>query len=228
MKLKWGALAVDGRGKIGGQVAARNRSGAYLRNKVTPNNPNTGFQQSARTALAGLSSAWKNLTEAQRDAWNAAVGSWENTNVFGDNVIPTGKNLFTQLNIVRRNLGGGLLNTPPEKGSLPQISEVEVEYDVGAGNTMTVGWTHISGDGEGIIMATAPVSAGVSYVERKYRRLSNIADISTESANIKSDYEDRFGAATEGQKVFVKVVPALEATGQKGTGSSASTIVVST
>ena len=30
MKMKWGALVVDGRGKIGGQVASKNRAGAYL------------------------------------------------------------------------------------------------------------------------------------------------------------------------------------------------------
>jgi len=28
MKIKWGALVTDGRGKIGGQVASKNRSSA--------------------------------------------------------------------------------------------------------------------------------------------------------------------------------------------------------
>jgi len=44
MKMKFGAIVVDGRGKIGGHVASKNRGGAYLRTKVTPSNPQTGYQ----------------------------------------------------------------------------------------------------------------------------------------------------------------------------------------
>ena len=39
--MKFGALVVDGRNKIGGQVASKNRAGAYLRNKVTPSKKRT-------------------------------------------------------------------------------------------------------------------------------------------------------------------------------------------
>ena len=49
MKIKWGALVVDGRGKLGGHVAAQNRGGSYLRTKVTPSNPQTTFQTGVRS-----------------------------------------------------------------------------------------------------------------------------------------------------------------------------------
>jgi hypothetical protein len=38
MKMKFGAIVTEGRGKIGGHVASKNKSGAYLRTKVTPVN----------------------------------------------------------------------------------------------------------------------------------------------------------------------------------------------
>lgn len=218
MKLKWGALAVDGRGKIGGQVAARNRSGAYLRNKVTPNNPSTMRQSLARTVLSTLSSAWKSLEEVERDAWNAAVDSWEKTNVFGDTVKPTGKNLFTQLNIVRKFFNEGQLDTPPEKGSVPDVSNVEADYVEGSTNEFSVSWDTDATSGEGVIWATEPMSPGVSYAKRKFRRLVNIPDISVGNIDILSEYEDRFGAAAVGQAVFVRVQPALKETGQVGRG----------
>ena len=97
MKIKWGALVTDGRGKIGGQVASRNRSGAYMRNKVTPVNPQTDAQQRSRSILASFSEGWRGLTEAQRAAWNAAVSQFETTDVFGDTIQPTGKNLYTHI-----------------------------------------------------------------------------------------------------------------------------------
>ena len=58
MKLKFGAIVTDGRGKIGGHVASKNRSGAYLRTKVTPSNPNTVAQVQVRSILASLSQSW--------------------------------------------------------------------------------------------------------------------------------------------------------------------------
>jgi hypothetical protein len=225
MKLKWGALAVDGRGKIGGQVAARNRSGAYLRNKVTPNNPNTGFQSAIRSLLSQLSAQWRKLTQEQRDAWNAAVTEWSKTNVFGDTVNPTGKNLFTQLNIVNLNLGGTGLEAPPTKGSPAQIDNLELSIDAGSPKEGEAAWDVIEGSGEGILYATAPQSPGTSYVERKYRRLMNIDDITSGNQSFYSEYVDRFGLPAEGQKVFVKVVPAIADKGQKGVGITASTIV---
>jgi len=66
MKIKWGAIVVDGRNKIGGHVASKNRAGAYLRTKVTPVNPNTGYQAGVRNTLSTLSSGWRALEEAQR------------------------------------------------------------------------------------------------------------------------------------------------------------------
>src|SRR6056297_1294291 len=98
MKMKFGALVTDGRGKIGGQVASKNRYGSYLRTKVTPSNPQTASQLNVRSVLAALSSGWRDLTQAQRDGWNAAVLDFQKTNVFGDTITPTGKNLYTRLN----------------------------------------------------------------------------------------------------------------------------------
>lgn len=94
MKIKFGALVTDGRGKLGGHVASKNRSGNYLRTKVTPSNPQTAAQQATRAVLGSLSTAWSGLTLAQRNSFNSAVGDWSGTNIFGDIKNPTGKNLL--------------------------------------------------------------------------------------------------------------------------------------
>ena len=83
MKLKFGALVVDGSGKIGGQVVSSNRGGKYLRTKVTPSNPSTVAQQNARALLSSLSTQWADLTEAQRLSFNSAVSNFATTDIFG-------------------------------------------------------------------------------------------------------------------------------------------------
>ena len=98
MKAKFGAIVVDGRGKIGGHVASKNRSGSYFRTKVTPVNPQSARQSAVRATLSSFSASWRGLNQNRRDAWNSAVGSFTKTNVFGDTVTPTGKNLYTALN----------------------------------------------------------------------------------------------------------------------------------
>jgi hypothetical protein len=98
MKTKFGAIIVDGRNKIGGHVASKNRAGSYLRTKVTPTNPGTTYQVNVRNRLAGISTAWRALTEAQRKAWNVAVSNYARTDIFGDLKNPSGFNLHQQLN----------------------------------------------------------------------------------------------------------------------------------
>src|SRR5690606_18792227 len=98
MKMKWGALVVDGRNKIGGQVASKNRGGSYLRTKVTPANPQTVAQSIVRSIFTVLSQAWRTLTQAQRNAWNAAVTDWQRTDIFGDIKSPSGFTLYMRLN----------------------------------------------------------------------------------------------------------------------------------
>lgn len=46
-KIKFGMMMTDARGKLGGQVFSKNRSGSYVRTKVTPVNPQTTTQQNS-------------------------------------------------------------------------------------------------------------------------------------------------------------------------------------
>ena len=113
--IKMGAWIVDVRGKIGGTVFTKGRSGAVARNKVTPVNPRTSRQSAVRAALGALSQAWRTLTQAQRDAWNAAVSSFSKTNIFGDTVNPTGKNLYVGLNTNLEKVSASAIAVPPTR-----------------------------------------------------------------------------------------------------------------
>lgn len=204
MKIKFGAIVTDGRGKIGGHVASKNRSGAYMRTKVTPSNPNTSAQVSARSLLASLSQSWRTLTKGQRLAWNNAVGDWSKTDIFGDIKNPTGLNLYIKLNANLLGVGLVAITTPPLKQDVPSAYAVSANYTISTGE-LTVYMNDESGDGIiGLIRATPPLSAGISFVKSELRVLgyaSGTADV----VSVTNLYASKFGVPVVAANVIVSV-----------------------
>ena len=219
MKMKWGALVVDGRGKIGGHVASRNRSGAYLRTKVTPVNPNTPDQQAVKAILSSLSQNWRILTQAQRDAWDAAVDDFGTTNIFGDLVNPTGKNLYTRLNANILSIGEPQITAPPALAAVLSMPVSGVTVAIGAA-TYEVAYTPADATMAAQVWATQPVSPGKSFVKNLYRQIGVVDGAAVSPYDFAADYLAKFGASQVGQKVFVKLVPVVKTTGQKAVEST--------
>ena len=215
MKLKFGAIITDGRGKIGGHVASKNRAGAYLRTKVTPSNPNTVAQMQARSILASLSQAWQTLTESQRSGWNDAVKEWGTTDIFGDIKKPSGINLFVKLNANLISVGFPMLSDVPRKMEVPSV-------------IITSGYLNISNDDIGFIFdsisangikalvrATPTLSNGVSFVKSQFRVIGNEEVFGT-NLSIKNAYGAKFGVPLVGANVYANVQFVLP-NGQKTT-----------
>jgi len=224
MKMKWGALVVDGRGKIGGHVASRNRSGAYLRTKVTPVNPNTPAQQAVKAILSSLSQAWRGLTQTVRDAWDAAVADFAVTDIFGDSIQPTGKNLYTRLNANITSIGEPTIGTPPSLAPVLPMPVNGVTIAIGAG-TYTLDFTAADATMAAQLWATEPVSPGKSFVKNLYRQIGVVDGAAVSPFDFQAAYEAKFGVPPVGEKVFVKLVPVVKTTGQKGVESSGFAIV---
>lgn len=127
-KVKLSALVADMKGKANGSVFSKNQGGVYYRN-----NPSGGGKKSAKwdqqkSVLASVSATWKNLTQAQRDAWSAASINFPTTNAFGDVRIPSGYELFMRVNGVQASYGNSNLVLPPSVPTLPDPGIVQVEY----------------------------------------------------------------------------------------------------
>lgn len=226
MKIKFGSIVTDGRGKLGGQVYARNRSGAYVRNKVTPNNPQTLYQSLQRAVLATFSEAWRGLTQQQREAWNAAGESFPTTNQFGDQVIPTGKNLFTRLNNNLTDISQSTLTNPPLPAPIVEPEDLEADANADA-QTLTLDFNGDNAMGYKIF-ATPPLSPGVGFFKNKFKMIQTLSTAPPGTILLTDDYLARFGAFQAGQKIAIKVVPVVAATGQKGVGKTVAVIAVDT
>lgn len=228
MKIKFGAIVTDGRGKIGGHVASKNRAGAYLRTKVTPTNPNTTAQTTVRNRLSGLSSAWRSLTAAQRAAWNSAVQDFSKTDIFGDIKVPTGFNLYQRLNNNLLTCGEAVIDVPPEVIAVDSFTSIVLtaEDDTDEELLSLAITPAVEADHLVKVYATPPMSAGKSFVKSEYRLIEILANSATSPANLLASYQAVFGSTgAAGQKIFVKVVQMEEKSGITGIALETSAIV---
>jgi hypothetical protein len=226
MKAKFGAIVVDGRGKIGGHVASKNRAGSYFRTKVTPVNPQTSYQAGVRNRLTSISQAWRGLTDAQRAAWNAAVSDFSKTDIFGDLRSPSGFNLHQRLNNNLLNVGVAMIDTPPVPSEVDAFTSMSF---TAAAGTPALSITFAGAIAAGMsvkISATSPQSAGKNFIKSEYRQIGVLTDSDTSPFNALSLYTDKFGSiGSAGQKIFIKMVQVNETTGQEGSAISNSAII---
>lgn len=218
MKTKFGAIIVAGSGKLGGHVAAKNRSGSYLRTKVTPVNPQTTFQSAIRNRLATLATAWGSLTDAQRLAWNNAVNQYKGTNIFGDIVNPSGFNLYTRLNSNLGLIGVAPISLPLLPVALPSFLSMAVTPAAGA---QTIGGAYTPTPipaGVAIrVDATPAMPAGRMFVKNDFRFVQLLAAAAASPAALGAAYITRFGAVgSAGKRIFFRFTAYSLTTGQKG------------
>lgn len=224
-KIKWGAIVVDGRGKLGGHVFTKTRSGATMRTKVTPVNPQSPAQAAARSRLGSQSQAWRGLTEEQRIAWNDLAARTSKTNIFGDQYFPTGKNLFTGLNSNLMLVQELPISAAPELAEMPVVISMAPVVSVAATeialNIVTEGAT---GQASLVIEATAQQSAGRFNFDGSYRVIA--APGSTEDAEVVwSNYVAKFGVPSVGSKIGFRVYYVNSVTGQASPRFTAAVIV---
>lgn len=206
-KCKFGMMMTDARGKLGGHVFTKNRSGAIIRTKVTPSNARTERQMFIRNALSSISANWSPLTQSQRDGFDGAVEQWQGTNIFGDIVNPTGKTLFTKLNLNLVNSLQTQITAVPEKVKLPNFNVVSVTHD-GLEILAT-----LAGNAVGfkiVISATAPQSQGTAFYKGKYRQIGVVAGSVATDIDLTALYEAKFGLPASDANVsfqFIVVLP---------------------
>lgn len=226
MKIKFGALVVDGRGKVGGHVMSKNRGGAYMRTKVTPINPQTAFQSAVRATLTAFAQGWRALTANQRAAWNSAVSNFTKTDVFGDIKKPSGINLYVKLNSNITTGEGTPITEPPALTSSPELVTITVTSDASTPTlSAAFGASPVPADTSYVIEATAQQSPGKSFLKNQYRVLMVVPAAGTTPSNILSAYTSRFGTLVAGQKIGFRIYAIDLLTGIKGQASTEEIIV---
>lgn len=227
MKAKFGAIVVDGRGKVGGHVASKNRAGSYFRTKVTPVNPQSAAQLNVRNRFTDLSQAWRSLTDDQRTAWNAAVADYAKTNVFGDIKNPTGAQLYQRLNNNLVNIGEAAISVPPIPSAVFSFTSFSFAVDNSDGTMLLTFAPVIPATDKVMVFATPAVSPGKTYIKNLLRQIDVLTTADLTGVDIAASWESKFGAIpAAGQKIFLQVKAINVTTGQAGVPLEASAIIV--
>jgi hypothetical protein len=109
-----GSALAELRGKIGGMVVSRNASGAYVRNFVSPVQPNTDKQIAIRQAATYCALRWRNtLTATQRLAWEIYARATPVLDKFGSRNLLSGIAHYLRYNVEMRRQHEVLLDDAP-------------------------------------------------------------------------------------------------------------------
>lgn len=223
-KIKYSALVSDMRNKLNGSVASRNRYGNYLRNKTTPVNPQTSYQQAARQRLGNLSSSWRELTRAQQNSFIDGSRNLPFTDIFGDVQYLAGQTMFIKLNGNLEKVDQPRIDTFPAIVGFPELAIGDVTATAAAG-ALTALTADIELNGAEnpaipagyslIAYATDGVPPGISFVKNRYRFLGVVTMVADSPADLLTLWNDRFGSIIDGQRIFVRLALVANTSGQQ-------------
>lgn len=216
----YGNGVADLRGSINGNVFSRNGNGAYIRNRTTPTNPQTSKQIAVRSKLAYYSTAWRGLTNAQREAWATAAPAFPYTNRLGQPSVYSGQQLFMKFNQQGSQIGiTDLYVTPPSPATFPitTLGAVTTTLTNSVLTAFTVAFTQIgsASDFTFEIFVTPGLSAGISNPGTgKFRLLKTLVADDPSPMDLKTAYLALFGSPAAGSKIHIKVLTVSNITGQ--------------
>ena len=134
--IKTSDFVVDVRGKTAGTVYSRNRGGNYRKALTKPLNPQTTYQINARSILTNWAQAFRGLTQAEIDAWNAASLDFPKSNRVADRIYLSGENLYIRCNTNLQLVGGTPITAPPLPTSIPSMTDLSLAVSSGGGTVV--------------------------------------------------------------------------------------------
>ena len=226
-KINFGGGVTDMRGKLAGNAYSRNKSGAYVRAKVTPVNPNTVRQSEVRALFGSLSAAWRTLSDAERQSFIDQSPNYPKTDIFGNAIQRSGQQLYMHLNQQLIANGSSPISTCPPPVEVEAFTVGSTTLDVSLSSFGLFGTGTVPAGTQLIIEASQPMSAGVSNPGTKYRTIDSNAVENSGTVNLATTYAAVFGAINTipvGSKVCIRWYTMSTTNGQ----TSAYTNIVAT
>ncbi len=178
--IQLGGGILDARGSIGGQVFSRNRSGNYIRARITPVNPRSPRQNVIRAVIQTLANAWSAvLTQAQRDAWEVYAANIVRQNKLGAQIKLTGFNHYVRSNAPRLQSGDPRVDDGPLDLTLPGADPTFAAIVDEATQLITVTfddtlpWAN-QDDGSMFVSMSLPATQGTNFIGGPFRRAGKI------------------------------------------------------
>jgi hypothetical protein len=199
----------DASGSIGGVTYSRNRFGLYTRAKASPVNPNTSYQQQARSRLALYAAAWANLSNSERATWAAWAAIVLKTDPLGQTHALTPFNWFIAVNTQRSQASQLAVATAPASLALTTFSTCTMSA-AAAGNTLSIVYDNTdpwASEDSGFlsVFVSNPVPATRNFIKGPFRYRQTLEGSTTtpptSPLSVALGYD-----LVAGQKVFARLI----------------------
>lgn len=196
----FGNGVADMRGSIGGTTFARNKAGAFARNRTAPVNPQTVKQQEARSRFTDALDKFSLLTDEQREGWYSIAHNTTRVNSLGQTYVPSGRQIFLEQANNMLLIGSAPLEDPPLNADLPPMPEVGLVFEMSTTGGPPPAWDTIeytggvaTGGFEYVFRATPPRPSTKQNFVRALRYITHKATGAT--ASLKTEYMAVFATA---------------------------------
>lgn len=236
-------------GKAGGSVYSRNRGGEYIKNFVMPTNTITQARQAVRAIFGSLASAWRTLTQSERNTWIEQAPNYLRTNAFGDKKQLQPNALFVGQNTNLLNAGLSQINEiPAPQGTNGLVSDNNSSFDLASGSAtwdfnfgLEMDNANVGALNHFVLEAAPAHNASRKNVQNEYRVLAKTAEADstppqdpdltesnffTSASEAASTYINKFGAPNEGDVVSFRIKAINPRTGEVSTYFYSSETVV--
>jgi hypothetical protein len=184
-------------------VVCAGRYGLVSRRYVIPANPRTERQMEVRRNLAEQARRFGELTDAQREAWNAAAATYRSHPRQGQSGPLTGHHLFVRVNCKLALFGLKPLNTPPPPPEFRELAPQDLVITNTAG-VIAVKLVCPADPGDNTVLrASLPKSAGVGIC-REFRIIGMCPAPVAGLADITALYTACFGPPPVGRRIFLR------------------------
>jgi hypothetical protein len=168
-RIKESALVSGVRGTQGGNVFSAGHYGAYVRQKVSPTQPQSARQIAQRNIFTAQSQAWRNLTDDERNAWNAWAQTHPIMDVFGNAQVLTGAAAFMKVNADLVTLGMDPTDDPLPDPVTPPPAATAATIVAATGLVTVTLETAPLATNIYAVWQTPGLSPGVTYVSSMFR-----------------------------------------------------------
>ncbi len=206
--IKFSGIVSEARGSIGGTVFSRNRSGAYIRSRTKPTNPNTSAQQAVRAVMAFLTNRWsQDLTAVQRTAWNLYGASVVMLNGLGENINLSGFNHYIRSNSILKRTANTLVDDGPTIFEIPDadptlaITASEATQLISVVFDDSLAWANET-DGWLWTFQGTPQNAQRNFFNGPWKALSSVAG-DDKTPPVTPDDQSAVFAVAEGQRDWI-------------------------
>jgi hypothetical protein len=207
-RIIYSGLVTEIKGSIGGTTFQSNAYGYTIKNKSRQKKPKTVLQNQKKVFLTAASQAWRGLSQAQRDGWNAWAASNPQYAKNNPSAVLSGFAVFARVHF-QYFLGTdditNVITVPSYSIEALNPITFELENDTGTLDlnltpSLTTYNLRVN------IFISQPFKPSVNFVGSRVRFVDSLV-VDSDSLNITNEYTSLYGdVPAVGDKVFVESV----------------------